>query len=301
MSVSADMHRDEVAARAGCALRSDDRVARQVADVRQEVERAVQIARAKVIVLQRLGERDDTAVGRDRLDGPLFPLVHRVDPAGARGLALFHVARVGKHEAIAGAPASGRFSQRQRRMPGPRFDGHPGKGRRDRRAVNGELAEVEEAVPELLRIGHARVERRVGDDDFGRTARGDRVGGRAHLEMPNRGHRGHAVIAHDHQVGDPQPAVGGGGEPQRAVHGQRVRRRGHGIDRDDMVGIDVDHMVGGRHLSALPRAGVRPAARAHAADRRPRRVLREVGDVVGQRLRRRGMDTKQQRRPRQQE
>ena len=100
-----DVHRDRVAARAGRALRANDDVAREVADVRQEVQHAVQVARAQVIVLQRAGQRHGAAVGRDRLDGPLFPLVLRVDPAAAGGFALLDVPRVGQDEPVADLPA----------------------------------------------------------------------------------------------------------------------------------------------------------------------------------------------------
>ena len=48
---------------------------RQVADVRQEIEHAVQVARAQVIELQGAGQREGAAVRRNGLDGPLFPLV----------------------------------------------------------------------------------------------------------------------------------------------------------------------------------------------------------------------------------
>ena len=99
-----DVHGDRVAARAGRALGADDDVARQIADVRQEVEHAVQVARAEVIELQRARERHDAAVGRNRRDGPLFPLVLRVDPAATRDLALLDVPRVGDDEPVAGPP-----------------------------------------------------------------------------------------------------------------------------------------------------------------------------------------------------
>ena len=56
---------ERVAAGAGGILRADDDVAGQVADVRQEIQHAVQIARAQMVVLQRAVERDGLAVRRN--------------------------------------------------------------------------------------------------------------------------------------------------------------------------------------------------------------------------------------------
>ena len=101
---------EHVAAGAGRARRADDDVAGQVADVRQEFQHAVEIARAQVVVLQGAVQREGPAVRRHRLQGALFPLVDGVDPAAAGDFAFLDVPGIGQHEAIADSPSGHRLA-----------------------------------------------------------------------------------------------------------------------------------------------------------------------------------------------
>ena len=131
--------REHVAAGAGGALRADDDVPGQVADVRQKIEHAVQIARAEVVVLQRAVERQRPAVRRNRLHRALFPLVDGVDPAAAGHFAFLDVPRVGQDEPVADLPSRDRFRQRQRRVAGARLGREAHEGRRLHAAVHRRL------------------------------------------------------------------------------------------------------------------------------------------------------------------
>ena len=276
--------RHEMPAGPGRARGADDDVAREAADVGQEVEHAVEVAGAEVIEAQGAGQREGAAVGGDRLEGPLFPLVLRVDPAAAGDLALLDVTGIRDDDPVARPPARDGRRQRQRGVPRARLHREPQEGRAQGRAVHGQLAEVDEAGAELLGIGDAAAGRGIGDDDLRRDPGRHRRGGGADLEAADIRHRRHAVIAHHHQVGHGEPGVDIRVDPQRAVHGQRVGHGGGGVDGHGVTGIDVDYVVGRRHRARLPGRRSRPVAAAGAANGRARTVGGEVWNVMGQRL-----------------
>ena len=177
-----------VPARAGGILRSNHDVPRQVPDVRQEIQHAVQIAGAEVVVLQRGVERERSAVRRNGLHGPLFPLVDGVDPAASGDFALLDVPGIRQDESVADLPAGDRRRQRQRGVARARLGREAQERRRPHAAVHRHFAEHVDPRPELIRVRDAAAERRIGDDDLGRHVGGDRRGSGADFEDSRRAH-----------------------------------------------------------------------------------------------------------------
>ena len=106
---------------------------------------------------------------------------------------------------------------------------------------------------------------RIPDDDFCGDAGWNRRGRGADVEVTNRRHARHAVVAHHHQRRDRQPAVGASAEAQRAVHGDGVAHGGGVVDRDDMARVDVHDLIRRRDHTARPGRTARPVARCNAA------------------------------------
>ena len=115
MSTSGCEMKMHVAARAVRVLGTHDHVAGEVADVRQELERAVVRARAPVIVRQRRGQRDRAS--GDRRDGQLFPL-RRVAGRRARSA---EAGACRESRACPRVPARHRLLELERRLPGQRL------------------------------------------------------------------------------------------------------------------------------------------------------------------------------------
>ena len=189
-------------------LRSDHDVPRQVPDVRQEIQHTVQIASAQVVVLQRAVEREGSAVRRNGLHGPFFPLVDGVDPAASGDFAFLDVPGIRQHEPVADLPPGDRRRQRQRGVARARLGREAQKRRRLHAAVHGHFSEDVDPRPELIRVGDTAAERRISDDDLGSHIGSDRGGSGAHFQDAAGAHP--HIAGHDLEVRHLQAGIDGG-------------------------------------------------------------------------------------------
>ena len=247
---------EPVTARAGRIGGPEHDVPRQIARVRQEVERVRDgAARAEVIELERRRERHLTA--RDGSDRSDFPLGH-VGAAVDRVLADAQLPRVGNQDAVARAPLDRRLSEMDDRVALLRLRREARERRRQDGAVHVDAAEADDTRAILLGVCR-RVQRHVGEDDFRLDARIDRIARAPDFQ--------HARIL-DHQRADLQPGVDVGAENELAVDVDAVQiGAADRVGRDNIASRDPDAIVGGWHPRRRPGRRTRPVSRTRTANR----------------------------------
>ena len=231
--------------------------------MRRAIEPSRRVARALVIELQGLGERD--APGVDSLGAEALGLVER------RILVAFIRAQlpgVGQDQLIPRLPADLLLIEGQHRVSGawisrasPPVEREADEGRRLHGAVHADRAEREEARTELLRVSDG-IDGLVGEDELGPDVCFNRRELGPNLQL--------AAVQHQHGA-DGEHRVRVGAELQRARDDDA--RNGVGaeqVERDLVTGLDPYLCARCGHARRRPGVGVGPGAAAGADDRRVR-------------------------------
>ena len=221
--------------------------------MRQQFDSPAGVARTLVVVRERSGQRD-RALRKSTRPAPS----RSAAGSPVRASLAAELARVGNHELIARLPAVNRPLEREGGLPGERLPRQPEKRRRLDGAVHRDVPERDDAVTDLARID-LRVERPIGDHDFGRHVGRDRRRPAPDLERAFRQH---------HDRDDLQPRVRVGLEGERAADLDAVDRGiRHHVVGHRVAGANRDLVVRARYLPGGPRLRVRPGAAGCARDR----------------------------------
>src|SRR5262249_10973935 len=136
-------------------------------------------------------------------------------------------------------------------------------------AVDGDLAQGDQAVAELLGVGRG-VQGLVGEDDLGGDGGGDGAGRRADLQGAAREH--HQVGHHQLRAEVRAELQGGAALDFHGVEGGGAV----GVVGDDGAGVDVHDVAGYRQAAQRPDGRVRPVAALDADEGGPGPEVRDL-------------------------